>query len=462
MKKRQKKQSLHTHINSLWNKPSIQKAVLTLLKEVKKESDQVCTVKRGPKNKTYQKLLKEFSSLRAGKLYYPYLSSGIGNGALIKLMDGSVKYDLINGIGVHPGHSLPKLIKANLKASLEDTIMQGNLQQNHESYKLCKKLTQYSKLDHCFLTSSGAMAVENALKLAFQKQYPKSRIIAFKNCFSGRTLALSQITDKPAYREGLPKTVAVDYIPFYDETDQNSLKKTCQELRKILKKHPKKHAVMIAELIQGEGGYYPGNKEFFEGVFSELKKQGVTIILDEIQTFGRTRKLFAFQTFGLQKYCDIVTIGKLSQVCATLFSKEYKPKPGLISQTFTSSSSAIESALCILDMIHPPSKTILGPKGKLVEISTLFRKGLQEISKKYPDKLNGPYGFDAMVSMTVYNGDKDQTIAFANRLFENGVIGFIAGKDPYRLRFLLPYLVLKKSDIPIILSIIKKTLLEKD
>ena len=83
MKKRQKKQSLHTHINTLWKKPSIQKAVTTILKELKKESDQIGTIKRGPKNKVYQKLLKEFSDLRAGKLYYPFLSSGIGNGALI-------------------------------------------------------------------------------------------------------------------------------------------------------------------------------------------------------------------------------------------------------------------------------------------------------------------------------------------------------------------------------------------
>src|SRR6266550_3010920 len=80
-----------------------------------------------------------FSESRGGALYYPYLGSGIGNGALVELADGSVKYDMISGIGVHYfGHSHPMLLDAGVDAALRDTVMQGNLQQNVESVALAK------------------------------------------------------------------------------------------------------------------------------------------------------------------------------------------------------------------------------------------------------------------------------------------------------------------------------------
>src|SRR5580704_7400316 len=59
----------------------------------------------------YEQFLKEFEQCRGGNLWFPYLGSGMGNGALVELLDGSVKYDFITGIGVHFwGHSHPDLI----------------------------------------------------------------------------------------------------------------------------------------------------------------------------------------------------------------------------------------------------------------------------------------------------------------------------------------------------------------
>ena len=60
------------------------------------------------------------------------------------------------------------------------------------------------------------MANENALKLLFHYQPRKTRILAFEGCFIGRTLALASITDKAKYRDGLPGTLSVDYLPFFD------------------------------------------------------------------------------------------------------------------------------------------------------------------------------------------------------------------------------------------------------
>ena len=65
----------------------------------------------------YEKTLKEFSEYRGGKLFYDYVGSGIGKGALVELCDGSVKYDFITGIGVHYfGHSHPGVVAAEIKS----------------------------------------------------------------------------------------------------------------------------------------------------------------------------------------------------------------------------------------------------------------------------------------------------------------------------------------------------------
>src|SRR5436190_703501 len=137
--------------------------------------------------------------------------SGFGSGCLVELADGSVKYDMISGIGVHGlGHGNPILVAAGLEAALQDTVMQGNLQQNVESARLSRELLDVARaeggqrLAHVFLSSSGATANENALKILFQKKSPASRLRAFEHAFAGRTMALAPITDKAAYRAGLP------------------------------------------------------------------------------------------------------------------------------------------------------------------------------------------------------------------------------------------------------------------
>jgi len=152
----------------------------------------------------YEQVLREFGRIRAGNLFYPYIGSGIGRGPLVELADGSVKYDFISGIGVHHwGHSHPVLVEAALDAALRDTVMQGNLQQNMESVELARTLLDAATasgagLKHCFFSTSGAMANENALKIIFNKRAPADRLLALDGCFAGRTLGLSQVTDRPA------------------------------------------------------------------------------------------------------------------------------------------------------------------------------------------------------------------------------------------------------------------------
>ena len=133
-------------------------------------------------------------------------------------------------------------------------------------------------------------------------------------------------------------------------------------MRECISRHPGDYACLWLELIQGEGGYYPGSRDYFRSIINEAKKAGMAVVADEVQTFGRTTRPFAFQHFELDEQVDIVTIGKILQVCATLYTEEYKPKPGLISQTFSGSTWAVHAAKTIIENLKADGN--FGPDGK--------------------------------------------------------------------------------------------------
>lgn len=407
---------------------------------------------------SYEEALAAFDLIRGGKLYFPYLGSGIGHGPLVELLDGSIKYDMICGIGPHFwGHSHLPLIEIALNAALSDTIMQGHLQQNQDALLVSELLVRASGLDHCFLSSSGAMANENALKLAFQKKFPAHRILAFERCFMGRTLTLSQITDKPSFREGLPTSLAVDYLPFYqEENPEESTKQTVKALRKYLARYPHQHAVMCFELIQGEGGFHKGTKDFFTTIMQILKEHEIPIFIDEVQTFGRTPELFAYQYFGLDNYVDLVSIGKLSQVCATLFRADFKPKSGLLSQTFTSSTVALQTSYWIVQ--HLLSNHFYGSAGKIVQLHHRFEEHFKRLEAQWPERIQGPYGTGAMIIFTPFGGEAQRVARFVQDLFHAGVISFVAGSHPTRVRFLIPAGVMTVKDVDHVMNIVEQVL----
>lgn len=450
-----------------FNDPRLKEAKDLITKALEEHKNKITGV-RGPVaelKQTYEDLLKDFSEDRGGKLFYDYIGSGIGNGPLVELADGSVKYDFITGIGVHYfGHSHTGVVAAQIDGAMTNTTMSGNLQQNVDSPRLFKLLLEQANkygagLNHMFMTSSGVMAAENALKMAFQKNHPAHRVLAFEKCFMGRTLAISQITDKHVYRDGLPETLSVDYIPFYDANHhQGSIDCTVAMLEKYFARHPGQYAAICMELVQGEGGYWVGHKDFFKAIIEVCKKNNVAIIIDEVQTFMRTNKMFAFQYFELDKEVDFVNIGKNSQICATLYRSEFQPKPGLISQTFTSSGSAINAAYFIINEIA--NGDYLGEGGKIDRLHETFANELNKLHEKYPDKIQGPWGVGAMVGMTLFGGDSAKSKDFTFKLFENGVLSFIAGANPTRVRFLIPVGATEENHIKEVCQLIEKTLQE--
>ncbi len=447
----------------LANDPRVAQAKQLLLDAVREQQSSITGIRPADPDleKTYQETLDSFGALRGGNLYFPYLGSGLGNGPFVELGDGSVKLDMITGIGVHGfGHSDPRLIESGIDAALNDTVMQGNLQQGMSSVGLVELLVETARetgagIEHCFLSTSGAMANENALKMAFQKNAPADRVLAFEQCFAGRTLGLAQVTDKAAYRVGLPKTIDVDFLPFFDHNDpEGSTQRTLAVLGEHLKRYPGKHAALWMELIQGEGGYYPGQREFFVALIEKAREHQIAIIADEVQTFCRTSRPYAFQHFDLDKLVDIVTIGKISQVCATLFTEAYKPKPGLISQTFTGSTWAILAAQTILKSLIEDGN--FGADGKNIKLFAHFEKGLKSISEKYPQALQGPHGIGGMVAFTPGDGSPDAAKEFVGRMYDAGLMSFMAGANPSRVRFLLPLGCVTTDHIDLALQIIEQ------
>lgn len=457
---------------SLFSDPRIAQAKQLLLSALGDHQKQIIGVRLpNPDLKIpYDQLLQHFGQSRGGPLYFPYLASGIGNGALVELADGSVKYDMISGIGVHYfGHSHPMLLEASVDAALRDTVMQGNLQQNVESVPLAKTLIEFAnraghekRIAHCFLTSSGAMANENALKIAFQKHHPAARVLAFSHGFAGRSMALSQMTDKAAYRAGLPKVIDVDYLPFYNpEQAEHSTAATVARLKEHLHRYPKQHACMWMELIQGEGGFFAGNREFFIPILDLLRENGIAIWFDEIQTFARTSQPFAFQHYGLDAYVDLLTVGKITQVCATLFTDAYIPRPGLVSQTFTASSSAILAAQRILDALRGEAGSaagFFGEAGRIMQVRRRFMSHIDRLRAQHPDWIKGPFGEGVMIAFTPFDGSDATVKKLLTDLFDAGVVAFVCGAGPARIRFLPPAGIVSDSDIDVVGGILETVL----
>lgn len=411
----------------------------------------------------YQSLLEQLGKVRGGAPIWPYLSSGLGQGPYVELADGSVKLDFICGIGVHGcGHSNASMIDACVDAAIEDTVMQGNLQQHPPSIQLCRRLIDLASqsgasLDHCLLSTSGAMANENALKIALHHKSPADRIIAFDNAFAGRTIAMASLTDRANYRMGLPLAIDVDYLPFLDpENPQRSQRWAVDELHRLLKRHPGRYAAFWVEPIAGEGGYYPGSHEFFSALCEPLRQAGVPIIFDEVQTFSRTTRPFAFQHFGLDRFADIVTIGKITQACATLYGEAFKPQGPILSQTFTGASSSIAVGLAMLDALE--NANCFGDDGNNAQRHKYFAAGLSKLAEKYPGRVSGPFGEGMMVAFTPGGGAVEEAKSLMTTMYDIGLLGFVCGSDPTRIRFLPPPATTTESHIDAALALLDKAI----
>jgi 4-aminobutyrate aminotransferase-like enzyme len=460
----------------LHQSPAVKAAVTALVAELRAKSSQITDVRpaRPELKQSYEALMARASAVRGRALLYPYLGSGIGNGALVELADGSVKWDMICGIGVHFfGHSDPELAELGIVSGLDDTLKHGNLSSNFEPYAfmetLLKEAGKNSRLKHCYLSTSGAMANENAVKLCFQKNAPAPRVIAFKDCFMGRSTTMAQIGDTPDYRQGLPLNVLVDYMPFYNEHEAKRvgeakyIEGAVKQLTEYLDRYPGQHACFIFELVQGEGGFNVGTRDYFKALMEVCKARKVIVWDDEIQTFGRLPTMFAYEYFNLGEYVDVFCVGKMTQACATMWTEEMNPKGGLLSGTFTGEGVSFRIGQRVVERLRDGG--YYGPQGSIARHHALFREQVQQLMAKHPNwfppvdgqtELVG--GLGGMMKFTPFGGRKDKINAVCKACFEEGVILFYCGHGPYHVRMLPPLGVMKEADWPRVFQCIERGL----
>lgn len=409
-----------------------------------------------------KKQIEKAGAVRGRPLYYPYVGTGSGKGPFVELEDGSVKLDLINGIGIHlMGHSHPRVMAATVRGALSDVVNQGNLQPNREYSRFLEKLTalagKRSRLKYGWLATCGTMANETALKISRQKHSPARMVMSFQNAFAGRSTMMAEVTDNPAYKDGLPEYHEVLRIPFYDRRDPQSGEKTLRAMKEHIEKHDKNISVFSFEPMLGEGGYMAAPREFFLPLLDLCKQKKIAIWADEVQTFSRTGEMFAFETLDIGNWIDICTIAKTAQVGATLYTEEYNPKPGLIAGTFSGTSAALSAGCEILDML---GEGYLGSNGRIMDIHRKFVGMLNELNETTcKGRLRDAGGMGLMMAVTPLDGKKEQVEALLKKLLANGLIAFNCGKDPVRLRFLVPAII-SDEELGLAKKIIEKCIIE--
>lgn len=462
---------------SLRDNPEILAAVDAIVEQVSQASGTITDIRPADPGlkESYQSLLDRSASVKGRVLLYPYLGSGLGHGPLVQLADGSVKWDMISGIGVHFfGHSHPELVRAATLGGIEDTIKHGNLQSGFDAYAFGEKLIELasrnSRLKHAFITTSGAMANESAIKICYQKHAPASRVIAFADCFMGRSVTMCQIGDSAAGRQGVPLSTQVDYIPFYSETEADIvgghtkfIDRAVAQLEHAIERYPGQHACFIFELVQGEGGFNVANRDYFKALMDVCRDEHIAIWDDEIQAFGRSEQMFAYEMYDLGEYVDVFCVGKMTHACATLFTEEYNPKAGLLSGTFTGATADFTAGLRVLEMLDEGN--FYGPDGTFVHHHNKFREQVQGLIAKHPDwfpdapgakTLSG--GVGGMMRFTPFGGNKAKVSAACKTIYDEGVVLFYCGHGPYHLRMLPPMPVMKDEYWPKVFECIERGL----
>jgi len=455
---------------------ALAQGVDTILARLREARESITGV-RPPKEELKGELARydQMANDSRGKgLFVPYVGSGVGAGPLVELLDGSVKYDMVCGIGPHFfGHSDEDLARTALYASTSDIHMQGYFQQNTDAIELTallsKEAGRHSRLKHVFLCNSGAMANDNALKAVYQKNHPADRVLAFQGCFMGRSVAMCQLGDNAAYRVGVPTTIGVDYMPFFDPVaaarmgEGRYTEMAVQHLRWYISRYPKKHAAFVFELVQGEGGFNVAPRSFFTALMDVCKEHGIAVWADEVQTFGRTGEMFAYETLGLGDSIDVCTIGKLSQACAAIFTEDYTPKPGLLSGTFLGGSVPLNVGRRMIERLR--SEPLYGETGLIAKHRAIFEKHAKTLVGNHPDwfpetpsVMGFTGGLGGMMRLTPFGGDKNKVMKLCSNAFHEGLIILPCGHDPYHVRMLPPIPALKDEHWSEVFAILERAM----
>jgi 4-aminobutyrate aminotransferase len=255
---------------------------------------------------------------------YPFVMD-YGRGTEVWDVDGNRYLDFAAGIAVcSTGHSHPDVVRA-IQQQAEKFIHISSDFYHEKWVRLGEELDRVAPMKEdalCFMTNSGAEAVEAAIKLA-RYHTGRPRFIGFHGGFHGRTMgALSFTSSKAVQRRGFNQTMpGVTLVPFpnsyrprlqFDETKEDYGDACVNYIENVIFTYecpPEEVAAILVEPIQGEGGYVIPPESFFPRLRKLCDKYGILLIADEVQSgMGRTGKWWAIQQWNTEP--DMVCIAK--------------------------------------------------------------------------------------------------------------------------------------------------------
>nr|BBX78455.1 putative L-lysine-epsilon aminotransferase [Mycobacterium florentinum] len=324
-------------------------------------------------------------------------------------------------------------------------------------------------LPHLFFVDGGALAVENALKVAFDWKSRRNerlgidaelgtRVLHLRGAFHGRSgYTLSLTNTKPVTVARFPKFdwPRIDAPFIRPGADMDAVEaESLRQARAAFAAHPNDIACFIAEPIQGEGGDRHFRPEFFAAMRELCDEHDALLIFDEVQTgCGLTGTPWAYQQLGVQP--DVVAFGKKTQVCGVMAGRRVDE----IADNVFAISSRINSTWGgnLTDMVR--ARRIL----EVIEADALFdraaqqgrylRGRLDELADEFPALVFDPRGRGLMCAFSLATtADRDELV---RRLWHRGVIVLPAGTDGVRFR---PALTVSRAEIDVAIAAVRDVL----
>ena len=385
---------------------------------------------------------------------------------MVDALEGKSYLDCYTYFSTLPiGHNHPKLGDRDFRAALERAALANPANSDVYSREYATFVETFRakavppEFPHLFFVAGGSVAVENAMKAAFdwKAQWNRARGIAhgadkilhFRNGFHGRTgYALSVTNTDPLKTADFP-TFAWPRISFpaiHFPMDEASVaaaeRQACGEIEAAFTADPHGIAAILVEPIQGEGGDNHVRAEFLHRLREFADKYHALLIFDEVQAgFGTTGAMWAYEHFGVIP--DIVAFGKKTQVCGIMAGRRLD----VVERNVFAVSSRINSTWGgnLVDMVRCTRYLQIMEEDRLVEnaerVGALFLSGLQDLAERVPEVTNAR-GRGFMLAFDL--PDRATRDAVRGDLWQEGLAVLACGDRSIRFR---PPLIFGEAEV---------------
>ncbi|MCL4140535.1 UNVERIFIED_CONTAM: hypothetical protein GTU68_031402, partial [Idotea baltica] len=391
---------------------------------------------------------------------------------LVDARDGKSWLDCFSYIASNTlGFNHPGMFDAAFEERLLRTARSKPANSDFYTKELAEFVATFSKhalpdsMKYLFFIEGGALAVENAMKVAFDWKVRKNiaagrsaqlgtKILHFKEAFHGRTGYTLSVTNTADQRK-------IKYFPKFDwprvenpkvthPLEGSSLddvvtaeQRSIAEIEQAFATHKDDIAAILIEPIQGEGGDNHFRPEFHQKLRELADQHEALLIYDEVQSgFGLTGKMWAFEHYGMTP--DIVSFGKKAQVCGIMASARVDE----VENHVFSEPSRINSTWGggLVDMVRVQRYLEIMEEESLVDNAAVVGDYLQGklsiLAENFPSLLSNPRGKGLMCAIDLKTTEQRDEVF--KQMFLEGVLVLKAGLTTIRLR---PSLTFSKSEV---------------